>query len=189
MVTLLDRYRNVITIALASLLAAAVVALIVEQRSGPRALEIRPGALATAPGGPIEVYITGAVAQPGVYEMQDGERVIDLLYEAGGPAPGANLQAINLALRLHDEDLVLVPRLGEPTTGLPGASSLTVNINTASANELDASLPGIGEAYSQRIVESRNTDGLFTSEEELVERELIPRATYERIRSVITVGP
>ena len=189
MASWLERYRNPIIVGLAALLAAAVVTIIVQQRSGPDALEIRPGELTPAPGGPIEVHITGAVAQPGVYEMADGDRVVDLLYEAGGPAPDANLEAINLAKRLHDEDLVLVPRVGQANSNVLGASSLTVNINTASADELDATLPGIGEAYSQRIVESRTTDGPFATPEELLERELIPRATYDGIRDMITVGP
>lgn len=189
MASWLERYRNPIIVGLAALLAAAVVTIVLQQRNGPDALEIRPGELTPAPGGPIEVYITGAIAHPGVYEMPDGDRVIDLLYEAGGPAPDANLEAINLAKRLHDEDRVIVPRFGQPVSGVAGVVSGTaVNINTAPAETL-ASLPGIGEVYSQRIVESRATLGLFTKIEELLERELIPRATYDRIRDMITVGP
>ncbi len=185
----LDRYRTPIIVGLAALLAAAVVYIAVDQSRDPDALIIRPGALTPASGGPIEIYITGAVAQPGVYEMTDGERVVDLLYKAGGPAPDANLEAVNLALRLHDEDQVVVPRIGEPVSGVAGVAAVTVNINTATAEELDAVLPGIGEVYSQRIVESRTTVGLFTSTEELLERELIPPATYDGIRDMITVGP
>ena len=185
----LDRYRTPIIVGLAALLAAAAVYIAVDQGREPDALVIRPGALTPAPEGPIEVYITGAVAQPGVYEMTDGERVVDLLYKAGGPAPDANLEAVNLALRLHDEDQVVVPRIGETVSGVAGVASVTVNINTATAEELATVLPGIGEVYSQRIIESRTTVGLFTSTGELLERELIPQATYDRILDMITVGP
>ncbi len=185
----LDRYRTPIIVGLAALLAAAAVYIAIDQSREPDALVIRPGALTPAPGGPIEVYITGAIAQPGVYEMTDGERVVDLLYKAGGPAPNANLEAINLAKRLYDEDQVVVPRIGETVSGVAGVASVIVNINTATAEELDTVLPGIGEVYSQRIVESRTTIGLFTSTKELLERELIPQATYDGIRDMITVGP
>jgi competence protein ComEA len=184
-----QQFRNPVIIVLAAVLAAAVVALIVGRSSGPQPLEISFGEPTPGAGSPIEVYITGAVARPGVYEMADGDRAIDILYEAGGPAPDANLEAINLAVRLHDEDQVVVPRVGEPVSGVAGVvSSTAISINTATAEEL-ATLPGIGEVYSQRIVESRAEDGLFSTTEELVERRIIPRATYERIRELITVGP
>lgn len=189
MPTLLERYSNVIVVALAALLAAAVVALILDQREGSAPLEI--DLAERTPAGPVEVYITGAVAQPGVYEIADGERVVDLLYKAGGPAPDANLEGINLAVRLHDEDQVIVPRIGQASSVSQVAGTTSrglVNINTATAAELDA-LPGIGEVYSQRIVDSRAAGGLFTTTDELVERRIIPNATYEKIRDLISVGP
>ena len=68
------------------------------------------------------------------------------------------------------------------------AAPAVVNINTATAAELD-DLPGIGEVYSQRIVESRTWDGPYQTTEELVERRVIPRGTYEKIADLITVGP
>ena len=188
MADLLDRYRNPIIIGLAALLAAAAVYITLDQRSEPDALEINLASLTPTPGGPIEVYIAGAVVSPGVYEMADGDRVVDLLYEAGGQAPDANLEAVNLAVRLHDEDQVTIPRIGDVASAVAGAVVDKVNINTATAAALD-DLPGIGEVYSQRIVESRTLDGAFTTTEELVERRVIPRATHERIRDLITVGP
>jgi competence protein ComEA len=198
-----DSLRNAIIVGLAALLAAAVVAIVLERHGDEPALEINLAELTPTPGGPIQVYITGAVAHPGVYEMQDGDRVVDALYEAGGPVPEANLEAVNLALRLHDEDQVVIPRQGQPvaSTGSrsqvssgEGSGSISVpsgpiNINTATAEELDAYLPGIGEVYSNRIVQSRAADGPFTSPDDLIIRQLIPRATYENIRELITVGP
>jgi competence protein ComEA len=136
----------------------------------------------------MEVYITGAVEEPGVYEVPDGARVVDLLYEAGGPADNANLEAVNLAARLHDEDQVRVPRQGEAVSDVAGAATGAININTASASELDA-LPGIGEVYSQRIVDSRTGDGPYRSVDDLMARGIIPRATFEQIRELVTAGP
>ncbi len=188
MATWIERYRNVIIVGLAALLAGGIVYLVIDRRGDPQPLEIQFGGATPSPGGPIEVYITGAVVRPGVYEMRDGDRVIDLLNEAGGFAPDADPEAIALAERLRDEGTVVVPRLSEPTREVVGVVTAHVDINTATAEELIA-LPGIGEVYSGRIIESRTTDGPFATTDELVERGLIPRSTYERIRNLITVGP
>ena len=196
MASIPDRYRNIIIVGIAAIFAAAAVTFVLDRREGPTPLEISFTEPTPGEGGPIEVYITGAVAEPGVYEMSDGDRVIDLLREAGGQAPDANLEAINLSLRLHDEDQVIVPRQGEPVAGPSNPSSQVlaaegepININAASAQELDDALPGIGEVYSQRIVDSRTWDGLFTNPEDLVERRLIPGATFEKIEHLINIGP
>jgi competence protein ComEA len=121
--------------------------------------------------------------------------VVDLLAEAGGHAPDANLEAVNLALKLHDEDHVIVPRQGQPASqavaaGAAGTAGLTgpVNLNTATQEELDA-LPGIGEVYSQRIIDSRATSGPYAATDDLVARDIIPQGTYNRIAELITVGP
>lgn len=195
--TQLERYGQAIIIGLAALLAAALVAFALDRRDDPGSLEITTQGAPTA-AGPIEVYITGAVMQPGVYEIADGDRVVDLLQKAGGQAPDANIESINLSLRLHDEDQVRVPRLGQAAGGVTDGQSSSVagvsnsggliNINTASAGELDA-LPGIGEVYSQRIVENRAANGLFASADDLVNRQIIPRGTYDNIRDMITTGP
>lgn len=188
--------RNLVYAAAVALLALTVVAFFLGRRGGPQPVEIVFSEATPTVAGPMEVYITGAVAQPGVYEVAEGDRLIDVLYEAGGAAPDANLEAINLALRLRDEHHIVVPRLGEPGSGMvsgpasdvAGATTQIVNINTATAAELD-DLPGIGEVYSQRIVENRAWDGPFKTADDLVERRLIPRSTYEKIKDLITVGP
>lgn len=190
-----DRLLHVIVIGIAAVLAAAVVMLILDRRDGPQPLQITPGQAGPDESGPIEVYITGAVVSPGVYEMHEGDRVVDLLAEAGGHTPDADLEAVNLALKLHDEDQVIVPRQGETTADVGGGSSDVlgftgpVNINTASRHELADLLPGIGEVYSRRIVDSRETDGPFRDVDDLLIRGLIPQSTFENIRDLITVGP
>ncbi|MEX2159336.1 MAG: ComEA family DNA-binding protein [Dehalococcoidia bacterium] len=185
----LDPYRAVIFVALASVFAAGAAFFVAERNDGPPPLEIV--AAGSDAGQPIEVYVTGAVTNPGVYQLSGGARVVDALNQAGGQAPDADIEAINLAERLHDEDQVAVPRLGETSaiTGTTGAASAgVVNINTATAAELDA-LPGIGEVYSARIVESRDAVGPFQTLEDLLTRDLVPRATFEKIYELITVGP
>jgi competence protein ComEA len=68
--------------------------------------------------------------------------------------------------------------------GVSNPSQL-IDINTASAALLET-LPGIGEVYSQRIIDSRTNEGPFETTEDLVERKLIPRSTYDKIEDLIT---
>jgi competence protein ComEA len=167
--------------------AAAGVWFYLDSRESPDALEVSP---AEATPRAIEVYITGAVARPGVYEMTDGDRVIDVLTKAGGFSEDANPEAIGLAERLQDEETVVVPRLAQAQ--VDGTSQVAgrtngggpVNINSASQDELIA-LPGIGEAYSQRIIDSRTNDGPFTSPDELLARAVIPQHAYDEIKELI----
>ncbi len=151
----------------------------------------------TAPTpGPIRVYMSGAVRQPDVYTLPPGSIVKDGLAAAGGPAPDADLDHINLAQPLSDGQQVFVPRRGEALS--PAASSTTtvssnaanglININTASAQELEA-LPGIGPALAQSIVGYRNEHGPFQSIEDLKNVPGIGDARFERLKGLITVGP
>ncbi len=180
-----DRIQQIIMIALIGVVAAGIVWFAFDRQGGPQALKIE---LPATEQGPIEVNITGAVAEPGVYEVEAGDRVIDVLFEAGGHTDDADLEAINLALRVSDEDQIVVPRMGDVNVATSGAGAGKININTATASELDA-LPGIGEVYSEQIVVNREANGQYVSSEELVERQVIPRGTYERIRDLITTGP
>ncbi len=146
---------------------------------------------------PIIVYVSGAVAHPGVYALPPDARVADALAAAGGPLDGADLAPVNLARRLRDEEQVHIPRPGETPLALPtpllpaaatpgGGTAGLVNINAASAAELD-SLPGIGPGYAQRIVEYRESHGPFATVEEIQNVPGIGPATFARIRDLITV--
>jgi len=187
----LERYRTPILTVLAGVAVLGLVLFIIRQREGPPPLELQVGD-APASNAEIMVHVTGAIATPGVYALHDGNRVVDAVEAAGGPSPDAELVALNLARRVHDEDQVVVPRAGEQPAAAQAAPASAggapIDINTASAAALDA-LPGIGEAYSNRIVDSRVASGLFQSTEELVTRKVIPRATYEKIKLLITVSP
>ena len=188
MIPWLEAHRSSILTALAAAVVVGLVVLILQHRGGPQPLEIR---LDEPPvdGQPVEVYVTGAVQQPGVYSLDAGDRVVDALEAAGGPAADADIAALNLARRLRDEDQITVPRQGPPAAGVAGATATAkIDINTADAQLLD-SLPGIGEVYSQRIVDSRAVNGPFVSIDDLLEREIIPRSTFEKIKDLITVGP
>ena len=159
--------------------------LLVEARlDGPDPLVIQTGDTSIAD---IRVDISGAVQNPGVYSMPDGSRWIDALEAAGGATAEADLDSVNLARRVNDEDKIVVPLLGQGLVAAASQSPL-VDINTASQIELE-SLPGIGEVRASTIIRSRETEGPYTSIDDLQDRDLIPDSVFDDISDLITVGP
>lgn len=146
---------------------------------------------------PIFVHVTGAVENPGVFQMNSGDRVFQVL-EKARPTPEADVNQLNLAQTLVDGGKVVVPKVGEQLSetaltasgGLGSGGGLVgdkVNINTASVNELDEHLPGIGPALAQRIVDYRERNGGFKSPEQIMEVSGIGEKRYEQIKDLITV--
>lgn len=175
------------TLAFLGLTAATLVGWMRDRGDG--SVTIRSGDLPDT-GRAIVVYVTGAVASPGVYTLRDGDRAEQAVAAAGGFAADADPERINLARRLRDEDQVTIPRIGQPVAApVADAASLTapLDLNLATADQLEA-LPGIGEVYASRIVESRASDGPFASPDDLVARKLIPAATLDRIRPYVVAG-
>jgi competence protein ComEA len=140
------------------------------------------------------VHVAGWVHRPGVYELGEGDRVIDAIERAGGPRRGAETSVLNLAALLTDGQQVLVPGPAPPaTTGTtPGSTDgstsvpTLVNVNSASAEELET-LPGIGEVLAQAIISYREEHGPFAAVDELEEVSGIGPATLEEIRDLVTV--
>ena len=149
---------------------------------------------------PYQVYVTGAVASPGVYTVRAGARADDALAAAGGAAPDADLEQINLAAPLSDGQQLTVPRQGDPTaTPIGGAKKAgsragptptpvgdwLLNVNTATAADFQA-LPGVGKTTADRIVSYRDQHGPYTSIDDLLTAG-IRKAELDRIRSRLTV--
>jgi competence protein ComEA len=157
--------------------------------SGPGAAQ--PAVSPTATPALLIVDVAGAVRKPGVYEFAEGERVVDAIERAGGPMPKADLSLLNLAAMLVDGTQILVPKTGPAVSGVPGApapgsSGSLININTASATELET-LSGIGEVLAGTIVEYRDQNGPFVSVDDLLDVSGIGPATLEEIRDQVTV--
>lgn len=164
----------------------------------PVAIAAAPRAAPVATPSPVIliVHVAGWVAQPGVYELPDGSRVIDALEAAGGPKRGAELSALNLAAPLTDGQQVLVARAaeqvaagasatGEGAVGVEGTAAL-VNVNTATAEQLET-LPGIGEVLAATILQYREEHGPFTSVEQLMDVSGIGEVTLEELRDLVTI--
>jgi len=190
----LERVRGYILVTLINLIIMGGVFLLVNRpRSPTMVVEEAPTfvPLPTPTPRPLLVYISGAVANPDVYTLPPGAIVKDAIQAAGGPAKEADLNGINLARRVHDQEHIYVPKVGEerPPVGQTAPSGQAVgkiNINTATAEELET-LPGIGPTYAQRIIEYRQEKGPFTSIEEIKKVRGIGEATFEKIKDLITV--
>ena len=137
----------------------------------------------------LKVYISGAVQEPGVYTVNEGDRLADVIATAGGVAENADLAAVNLAARVEDEDHWHVPQVGEtPETSLVQEASPSRKIDLNSADiELLKSLPGIGEVKAQSIISYRETNGSYSSVEELLDVSGIGPATIEAIHDLVEI--
>ena len=167
--------------------------------------EAGPGGL-SATSGSVVVHVIGAVSRPGVVTLPPGSRVTDAINAVGGASAEADTQQLNLARVLSDGEQIRVPRIGEvlpapatqpggattPGAGIApdkpgdGGASGTININTASATDLEK-LPGIGPALAQRIVEYRDSHGPFASVDALTDVPGIGKAKLEGLREQATV--
>lgn len=157
---------------------------------GPAGPGAPPSGAAPGPTpAPVLVHVVGAVAAPGLVELDAGARVADALDAAGGTSADADLALVNLARVVVDGEQVVVPRVGEApppaSTGSPPAAPGPVDLNTADAAALDA-LPGIGPVLAQRIVEHR-ADAPFTSVDDLAEVRGIGPALLDQLRDLVRV--
>ena len=152
------------------LMAVAAITTSLLTGCGPRQIEI------TLPDdtGPEEInqiYIGGAVNNPGIYPLRDGDSISDLILAAGGISDNADLSQLELR----------IPETGEAT------EMQKVDINRAPAWLLEA-LPGIGEVRAQDIINYREQNGPFRTIYELLEVKGIGPATFENIEDLITVA-
>jgi competence protein ComEA len=196
----------VITLAVAGMLLLA--AFVLAGMAGRGSVEIALGATGLRSSDPrassvgqLVVEVTGAVAKPGIYTLNTGARVGDAIAAAGGYGPRVDAvaagRALNLAALVHDGDQIVVPSRDDPggsSAGTvaagggasgSGAGSKLVDLNHASADELD-SLPGIGPATAAKIIAAREEQS-FGSVDDLRTRKLVGAATFEKLRGLVTV--
>ena len=165
----------------------AVVAVVARAHDEPPAVEA-PVETTPAPTPQIIIVdVVGAIAHPGVVRLPAGSRVLDALLAAGGMTGDADLFALNKAAPLRDGMRIYVPRPGEaiPAGSAAGPAETKVNLNAASAAELDA-LPGVGPATAAAIVRARTTKP-FTTVDELQTRGLLSPRAFAELRDLVSV--
>lgn len=130
------------------------------------------------------VQVDGAVLRPGLYRLRPEARVADAISAAGGPAPAADLSALNRARLLRDGERLTVPRLS-PNGAAPAEAS-RLDLNAATAQELEA-LPGIGPVLARRITTYRTAHGPFQRVEDLLQVEGVGPRLVDRLRHQVMV--
>lgn len=126
----------------------------------------------------IMVEIKGAVKYPGVYEVEQGTIIKDVVSLAGGVLDSANLASISMVTKIENNQLIVIPTINEVST--------KININSASSGEL-TSIKGIGVSKAEAIIKYRNEVGLFTSIEDIKKVSGISESLFEKIKTFITV--
>lgn len=168
----------------------------------------------TAQAKTVRVQVSGAVLEPGIYDVPASCRVEEAIAAAGGLTENADSERVNLVRKVRDGMQIRVPvkkaarksstrgRKSQVNAGLDGSTTKksgsnragagknnstvqSVRINSASAGELQQ-LPGIGPALAQRIVETRNS-GRFTSVEDLLRVPGIGKAKLAKLRDYVEV--
>ena len=139
----------------------------------------------------IFVDVKGAVKNPGVYQMKAGDRVKDAIDAAGGLTEEADSQKVNLAKRLEDQMVIVVPKVGEEVEEIPAGETSKeatkegkVNINTATVEELKT-LKGVGEKKAEAIIEYRKKNGSFQTKEDLMKVRGIGKKLFESFQERI----
>ena len=126
--------------------------------------------------GDVTVHIAGAVAEPGLYVLPIGTRLIDAINAAGGVLSTSDIHALNLAQPIQDGARYAVPQ-----------TRTAVNVNLAGVGELEA-VPGISRTVAQAIVNHREAVGAFTDLDKLIDVSGIGPATLAAIRPFVSVS-
>lgn len=146
----------------------------------------------------ITVFISGEVKKPGVVTIDAEKRLSDAVDELGGTTENADLNKINLAMKLKDESHYIIPKIGDNLENYNNETfendiannsdnkNNLININTASIQELDA-LPGVGEATANKIINYREEKGRFNSIEEIKNVNGIGDKKYEELKTLISI--
>lgn len=151
----------------------------------------------------IYVDISGAVKQPGVYQLPEGSRLFDLLKQAGGLTEDAAIQTVNQAMIIQDQQKIIIltqaqaqsidteninnnAHLEEKSAEKSSKEAGKININQADLTQLQQ-LSGIGEKKAQAIIDYRNENGSFKTIEDLAKVTGIGEKTVEKLRDSITI--
>ena len=145
----------------------------------------------------MKVHISGEINNEGLYTINDGDRLDDLIQKAGGLTEKANSKDLNLAMKLEDEMKIYIPSIYEEsssnendTISIISSDSKEskldkININKASKEEL-MTLPNIGDKRADSIIEYRQSN-MFENIEDIKNANGIGEKFYQSLKDLITV--
>lgn len=148
-------------------------------------------------GKTIRICIQGAVKNPGTIVLPEKSRLEDGIKGAGGFLPSAATRYLNLAEFLEDGTMIYIQTKAESSSEpFDRANSVNgptesksfgkININKATVKELD-SLPGVGEATAEKIIEYRKSKGAFKKIEDLKNVSGIGEGKFKKLKELIKV--
>ena len=151
-----------------------------------------------APAPSPDTASASAVERPGVYQVEEGSRVFQVVEEAGGFLEEAAPDYLNMADAVSDGMKLVVPyadeleagqaygETGQAAAGVFASGPAKININTADKAAL-MTLKGIGESRAEDIIRYREQNGGFQKIEDIMNVSGIKDASFEKIRDDITV--
>lgn len=141
----------------------------------------------------LKVDVSGAVKEPGVFDLEDDSRVEDAVVKAGGFLETANTiyvsKYLNLSKKVSDGEKIYIPFDDEPVESLKISSSNLVNspgkinLNGSTQAEVE-SLPGVGMVTATKIISARP----FESVEELMTKKIVGKAVYDKVKDLVEVN-
>ena len=145
----------------------------------------------------VTIYVSGEVNNPGIVTIESDKRLYDAVEKLGGFTENADLNKVNLAIKLNDEEHYIIPKIGEENIisqdisvnnidTIKNEQTSKININTATIEELD-NLPGVGEATANKILNYREENGIFKSIEEVKNVNGIGEKKYIDIKDKICI--
>jgi len=123
----------------------------------------------------ISVSVSGSIAIPGTYTLNEGALMQDLIEAAGGVTTDADVNCYTISYRLTNKSTYYIAHITE---------AAKISLNTATSEEL-TTLPGIGITYASRIIEYRNTNARFNALEELLLIQGIGTTSFNKIKDLI----
>ena len=140
----------------------------------------------------MKVYITGEVINEGVYTVSKGDRICDVVQKAGGFTENADIESINMASYVKDEEHIVIRNIDEHIDKTENSiqnnnDDYKININKATVEELK-SLDGIGDSIAKNIIEYRENNGNFKTVEQLKEVSRIGPKLFEKLKNNVTIS-
>lgn len=162
----INHWTLIIMLLAAIIITGSIITWTKYSRSQPIEISIVPGQELQG-----QIYVGGAVNNPGIYPLKSRDNVEAIIQAAGGTTDSADLS--QLTLHIPTAETEVLPQ--------------KVNLNRAETWLLQA-LPGIGEVRAQAIIDYRQQNVPFHNTYELTAVEGIGTATYERLKDLITVA-